>query len=157
MKLEKISNYVLYAVSIFIVLSFLAFFLIGYDNMEGDKNAPKLTGFLLFVQYFLGFAAFGLMLWSVVVNARKSSGSDELLSTGIPGSKIVLFTCAITIVSLVVGLVVGLGEEDFTSSSGVFTPGYMVTVVDMFMWSMYILGIVSVVAVIVSATGIMKK
>ena len=43
MKLEKISNYVLYGISVFIVLSFLAFFLIGYDNMEGDKNAPKLT------------------------------------------------------------------------------------------------------------------
>lgn len=157
MKLEKISNYVLYGISIFIVLSFLAFFLIGYDNMEGDKNAPKLTGFLLCVQYLLGVAAFGMMLWSVVVNARKSSGSDEIKDTGIPGSKIILFTCVITVISLVIGAVLGLGEEEFVSSSGVHTPGYMVTLVDAFMWSMYILAAVSVVTVVISATGIMKK
>ncbi|MCD7720718.1 MAG: hypothetical protein LUC86_05225 [Prevotellaceae bacterium] len=154
MKLEKLSNYVLYAISAIIVLSFLAFFLIGYDNPEGDKNAPMLTGYLLWLQYALGIIACVLMIWSVVVSARKSSGSDEVKMTGIPGSKIVLVTCAITIVSMIVGLLLGLGEDDFTTSSGSFTPGYMVTLVDVFMWAMYILAVVSVIAVVISATGI---
>ncbi len=157
MKLEKISNYVLYALSAIIVLSFLAFFLIGYDNPEGDKNAPKLTGYLLYLQYALGLVAFALMIWSVVVNARKSSGSDEIKSTGIPGTKIVLATCAITIVSMIVGLLVGWNEDDFTTSSGTFTPGYLVTLVDVFMWAMYILAVVSVIAVVLSATGVFTK
>ncbi len=157
MKLEKISNYVLYALSIIIVLSFVAFFLVGYDNMEGDKNAPMLTGYLLWLQYALGFITFVAMIWSLVVNALKSSGSDELKSTGIPGSRIVLCTCAITVVSMIVGLIIGIGEDDFTTSSGSFTPGYLVTLVDVFMWAMYILAVVSVIAVIVSATGIFTK
>ncbi len=157
MKLEKISNYVLYAVSAFIVLSFVAFFMIGYDNMEGDKNAPELTGYLLFVQYGLGLLALGLMIWSVAVSAKRSSGSDEKKTTGVPGSKIVLLTCLITIVSLAIGLVFGLGEEAFTTSSGNVTEGYMVTVVDAFMWSIYILSAVSVIAVVLSATGVLNQ
>ncbi len=161
MKLEKISNYVLYALSAIIVLSFVAFFLIGYDNMEGDKNAPKLTGYLLFLQYGLGVIALGLMIWSVVVNALKSSGTDERKATGVPGSKVVLFTCAITIVSMAVGAIIGFVDpgnaEGFTTSSGSFTSAGMLVLVDMCMWSMYILAVVSVVAVIISATGVLKK
>ncbi len=157
MKLEKISNFVLYVLSAIIVLSFVAFFVIGYDNMEGDKNAPVLTSYLLFLQYALIAIAFILMIWSVVVNARKSSGSDEIKSTGIPGTKIVIFTCVLTVVSMVVGLLLGLNEEDFTTSSGTFTPASMVTLVDVFMWAIYILAIASVIAVVVSATGIFNR
>ncbi len=157
MKLEKISNLVLYILSAIIVLSFVAFFLIGYDNMEGDKNAPVLTSYLLFLQYGMVVIAAVLMLWSLFVNARKSSGSDELKSTGIPGSKIIIFTCALTVVSMVVGLLLGLNEEDFTTSSGTFTPASMVTLVDVFMWAIYILAIASVLAVVASATGIFNK
>ncbi len=161
MKIEKISNYVLYAISIIIVLSFLAFFLIGYDNMEGDKNAPKLTGYLLFVQYALGVIALGLMIWSVVVSAMKSSGGDETKASGVPGSKVVMFTCAITVVSMVVGAIIGFVDpsnaDGFTTSSGSYTSAGMLVLVDMCMWSMYILAVVSVIAVIISATGVLNR
>ncbi len=157
MKLEKISNYVLAALAILIVVSFLAFFLVGYDNMEGDLNSPKLTGFLLGVMYLLGLGATGAMIWSVVSYARKSAGVDQKTTTGLPGTKITICTVGVTLISLVIGLLFGLGEDDFTTSSGVFTPGYMVTVVDMFLWSIYILTIVSVIVVAVSMSGVMKK
>ncbi len=157
MKIEKISSYVLYAISAIIVLSFLAFFLIGYDNMEGDKNAPKLTGYLLFVQYALGVIAFGLMIWSLVVNTLNSSSKEQLQSTGIPGTKITLFTCAITVISMLIGLLLGIGEEDFTTSSGTFVSGGMIMLVDVFMWAIYILAAVSVIAVVISATGVLSR
>ncbi len=157
MKLEKISKYVMLSLSIFCVLSFLAFFTIGYDNFDGKNNAPQLTGFLLVVQYLLAIGGFLLMLWSVAVSLRKSSGIDEKETTGIPGKKITMFTVVVTIVSLVVGLLDGLGEEDFTTTSGVFTPGYMVTLVDVCMWSIYILSIVSVAAVVLAASGLLSK
>lgn len=157
MKLEKISNIVLYALSGLIVLSFLAFFLFGYDNMEGEHNAPKLTGFLLVVQYLLTIGAFAAMLWSVVVSAKKSSGINERLTTGVPGKKIILFATSATVISFIIGLLLGLGEEEFVTSSGMRTPGYMVTLVDVFMWSIYILSTISVVAVVVSATGVLAK
>ncbi len=157
MKIQNISTYVLYGISALIVLSFLAFFLIGYDNMEGDKNAPMLTGYLMFLMYGLGLAAVVLMAWSLVANGRKSSASDQIKATGIPGTKIVIATCIITILSMVVGLILGIGEEDFTTSSGSFTPGYLVTLVDVFLWAIYILSLVSVICVIVSATGVLTR
>lgn len=157
MKLEKISNYVLWGVSAVIVLSFLAFFLIGYDNMEGDKNAPQLTGFLLVLQYLLGVVTFVLMAWSVVVSARNSSSADEKKTTGMPGSKVILFTCVLTLVSLAVGFVIGLSAEDFTTSSGVYTPASMVQLVDTFLWAIYILSGASLIAMVASSIGLLKK
>ncbi len=157
MKLEKISQCVMFALTAVIVVSFLAFFTIGYDNFDGKNNAPELTGFLLVVQYLLAIGGFLLMMWSVFVSARKNSGTNEMDTTGIPGKKITLFTVLVTIASLAVGLVLGLGEEDFTTTSGVFTPGYMVTLVDVCMWSIYILSIVSVGAVVVAATGVLSQ
>ncbi len=156
MKLEKISQCVMGVLSAVIVLSFLAFFTIGYDNFDGKNNAPKLTGFLLVVQYLLAIGGFLLMLWSVWVNARKNSGTDEMETTGIPGKKIILFTAGITIFSLLVGLLFGLGEESLTTTSGVFVDAIWVTVTDICMWSIYIMSIVSVIAVVVSATGMLR-
>ncbi len=157
MKLEKISQIVMWSLTAFIVVSFLAFFTIGYDNFDGKNNAPELTGFLLWVQYLLAIGGFLLMVWSVFVSARKNSGTDEKDTTGIPGKKITMFTVIVTIVSLLVGLALGWGEEDFTTTSGVFTPGYLVTLTDICMWSIYILSVVSVGAVVVAATGVLSQ
>ena len=158
MKLEKISNNVLYAVCAIIVLCFLAFMFIGYDNYdEAGRVAPKLTGMLLFLQYALGIVTFILMMWSVIRGAKNSGGSDEKTTKGVPGKKVILFTAVVTILAFVLGLVFNLGEDAFTTSSGVTTSGTMVTVVDAFMWSIYILFFVAVCAVVLSATGLMTK
>jgi hypothetical protein len=158
MKLEKISNNVLYVVCAIIVLCFLAFMFIGYDNYdEAGRVAPKLTGMLLFLQYALGIVTFILMIWSVIRGAKNSGGSDENTTKGVPGKKVILFTSVVTILAFVLGLVFNLGEDAFTTSSGVTTSGTMVTVVDAFMWSIYILFFVAVCAVVLSATGLMTK
>ena len=158
MKLEKISNNVLYVVCAIIVLCFLAFIFIGYDNYdEAGRVAPKLTGMLLFLQYALGIVTFILMIWSVIRGAKNSGGSDEKTTKGVPGKKVILLTSVVTILAFVLGLVFNLGEDAFTTSSGVTTSGTMVTVVDAFMWSIYILFFVAVCAVVLSATGLMTK
>ena len=158
MKLEKISNNALYAVCGIAVLCFLLFFCVGYGNTdEAGRTAPLLTDLLLGLQYVLGVVTFCLMIWSVVKGVQNTAGNDEMATTGIPGSKIVMFTGAVTIVSLLIGALLGIGEEDFTTNSGTTTPGYMITMVDAFMWSMYILFFVAVVAVVVAATGVMTK
>ena len=158
MKLEEISNNVLYVVCAIIVLCFLAFMFIGYDNYdEAGRVAPKLTGMLLFLQYALGIVTFILMIWSVIRGAKNSGGSDEKTTKGVPGKKVILFTSVVTILAFVLGLVFNLGEDAFTTSSGVTTSGTMVTVVDAFMWSIYILFFVAVCAVVLSATGLMTK
>ena len=158
MKLEKISNNVLYVVCAIIVLCFLAFMFIGYDNYdEAGRVAPKLTGMLLFLQYALGFVTFILMIWSLIKGAKNSGGSDENVTKGVPGKKIILFTAVVTILAFVLGYVFNMGEEAFTTSSGVTTSAGMVTVVDAFIWSIYIMFFVAVCAVILSATGLMTK
>ena len=158
MKLEKISNNVLYAICAVSVLVFILFFTVGYNNYDEKGNvAPSLTGVLLFLQYALGAITFVLMIWSLVKSLQNSGGGDERTTKGIPGSKIILCTSIITLLSFVIGYVFNLGEESFTTSSGVTTSGGMVTVVDAFMWSIYILFFVAIVAVVISATGVMTK
>ena len=158
MKLEKISNNVLYAICAVSVLIFILFFTVGHDQYDEKGNvAPALTSLLLCLQYALGAITFILMIWSLVKSLQNSGGGDEKATKGIPASKIVLCTAIITVLSFVVGYVFNMGEEPFTTSSGVTTSGGMVTVVDAFIWSIYILFFVAVVAVIMAATGVMTK
>lgn len=161
MKLEKISNNVLYAVCGLIVLVFVLFFCVGYDNVDmeiaADKNAPLMTNMLMILMYLLGVATFCLMVWSLVKSARSAAGSDEKEATGIAGSKIVMCTAAVTLVAFIIGYVFNIGEEPFTTSSGVTTSSAMVTLVDSFMVAIYILALVSIVAVVVASTGVMTK
>ncbi|MCF0159974.1 MAG: hypothetical protein HUK02_08740 [Bacteroidaceae bacterium] len=156
MKLQKISNLALYIASGLTVLMLLLFFLLPWEQ-EGDKSVPVFTSPFLIFQYLMVFATAGLVIWSVVRSAQNSAGADEKKTTGIPGKKIIIFTSILTIISLVVGAVLGIGEEDFTTTSGVFTPGYMVTLVDAFIWSIYILAAASAIAVVVAATGVLTK
>lgn len=158
MKLEKISNYSLYAVCGVIVLVFVLFFCVGYDNYDESGNvAPALTNLLLGLMYVLGLVTFCLMVWSLVKSARSAAGSDEKEATGIAGSKIVIGTAVVTVLAFVAGFVFNMGEEAFTTSSGVTTSGTMVTLVDAFMVAIYCLAIVSVIAVVVASTGVMTK
>lgn len=158
MKLEKISNNILYAICAVSVLVFVLFFTVGHDNYDEKGNvAPALTGVLLFLQYALGAVTFCLMIWSVVKGVKNSGGGDEKATKGIPASKIVLCTCVLTLISFILGYVFNLGEEAFTTSSGVTTSSGMVTIVDAFMWSIYIMFFVAVVTVVVAATGVMTK
>jgi len=158
MKLEKISNYALYAISAVIVVCFLLFWFIGTDNYDDNGNkAPMFTDLIMILMYLLGVVTFVLMIWSLVKGVQNTAGTNELETTGIPGKKITLGVCVLTVVSLVIGTLLGIGEKDFTSTSGVFTPGWQITMVDAFMWSMYILFIVSVIAVVIAASGVFTK
>ena len=136
MKIEKISSRVLLCCVILIVVCFAAFLLIGYNNPVGDNNEPMLTD---------------VIMW------QNSKGNDPAATTGVPGGKITLFTAGLTIVSLILGWILGLGEEAFTASDGTVTSAGWVTVVDVFMVSMGVLLVAAAIAVAVSMTGIFTK
>ena len=157
MKIEKISNYALYGVCALIVLIFAVCFIGPSDFDEKGNTVPFCIDLLLVLQYALGVATAVLMAWSLFKGVQNSKGVDEVAITGIKGSKIVLFTCILTIASLLVGAVLGIGEPDFYTNNGVKTEGYMVTMVDAFLWSMYILGLVAAILVVISATGVVKN
>lgn len=157
MKIEKISKMALYICVGIILVCFGAFLTIGYDNPMGDYNEPLLTDVIMWLMYLLIAATAILTVWSVVRSMQSNKGNDSGATTGVPGGKITAFTVALLIVSLVVGVLLGLGETDFTASDGTITTAGWVTVVDAFCVSIGILLVAAAAAVGVSMTGILTK
>lgn len=157
MKIEKISSRVLLCCIILIVVCFAAFLLIGYDNMVGENNEPMLTDVIMCLMYVLIAATAALTVWSAIRGIQNNKGNDPAVTTGVPGGKITLFTAGLTIVSVIIGWICGIGETDFTASDGTVTTAGWVTVVDVFMVSMGVLLVAAAIAVAVSMTGILTK
>lgn len=157
MKIEKISSRVLLTCVILIVVCFAAFLLIGYDNPVGDNNEPMLTDVIMWLMYALTAVTAALTVWSLIRGMQNAKGTDPAATRGVPGGKITLCTALLTIASLVVGWVCGLGEESFTASDGTVTTAGWVTVVDVFMVSMGILLVAAAIAVVLCMTGIFTK
>ena len=84
-----------------IVVCFAAFFCIGYENMVGDNNEPVLTDIIMWLMYVLVIATAALTVWSLVRGIQNSKGTDSAATTGVPGGKITMFTCCLTVASLV--------------------------------------------------------
>ena len=157
MKIEKISKMALYICVGIILVCFGAFLTIGYDNPMGDYNEPLLTDVIMWLMYLLIAATAILTVWSVVRSIQSNKGNDSGATTGVPGGKITAFTVVLLVVSLVVGVLLGLGETDFTASDGTVTTAGWVTVVDAFCVSIGILLVAAAAAVGVSMTGILTK
>lgn len=157
MKIEKISKMALYICIGIIVVCFALFMTIGYNNPVGDTNEPLLTDVVMWLMYLMIIATAILTIWGVICGIRSNKGNDPAASTGVPGGKITLFTIILLIASLVVGVVLGLGEPDFTASDGTVTTGGWVTVVDAFCVSIGILIVAAAIAVAVSMTGVLAK
>ena len=157
MKIEKISKMALYICVGIILVCFGAFLTIGYDNPMGDYNEPLLTDVIMWLMYLLIAATAILTVWSVVRSVQSNKGNDSGATTGVPGGKITAFTVVLLVVSLVVGVLLGLGETDFTASDGTITTAGWVTVVDAFCVSIGILLVAAAAAVGVSMTGILTK
>ena len=157
MKIEKISSRVLLCCVILIVVCFAAFLTIGYDNQVGEYNEPLLTDVIMWLMYLLTAVTAVLTVWSLVRGIQNSKGSDPAATTGVPGGKITMCTVCLTVASLVLGWVLGLGEEPFTASDGTVTSAGWVTVVDVFMVSIAVLLVAAAIAVAVSMTGVMTK
>ncbi len=157
MKIEKISSRVLLCCISLIVVCFAVFLLIGYDNPVGDYNEPALTNVILWLMYVLVAVTAALTIWSAVRGIQNNKGNDPTLTTGVPGGKITLFTAGLTIASIIIGWVCGLGEKDFTAADGSVTTAGWVTLTDVVMVSMGVLLLAAAIAVAVSMSGIATK
>ncbi|MBQ7442541.1 MAG: hypothetical protein IJS59_01550 [Bacteroidaceae bacterium] len=159
MKLEKLSNMVLYCTIGIGVVCFLLFFLVDYNNMDFDgvHVSPALTDLVLILMYLLVAVTAGATLWSLIRGSVVNSGNMGPNPTGIPSGKITLCTWGFVIIVLIIGVVLGLGEPDFTTVSGKTTSGSMVTVVDMWLIAIYALAVAAIAAVVVSMSGWLTK
>lgn len=147
-KTEKLSSWSLWGCIALTIIVFACFFLIGYDNPQGEYNAPKCTEALIIFMYFLAGVALVLTVGSVINSLMTGAGSSNEQLTGVPGSKVALFSVAALVVSLVPGLVQGLGESEFTAADGTVTTATMVMVTDMFILSIYILILLTIASVV---------
>lgn len=151
------SYYVLYVLFAIIIVVFAAFFGYGYDNMQGDYNAPTCTEGLMWLLYGMFFLTCLLAIWSAcrsVKIAVSSKGSDV---SGVPGGKVNATAFALLVISLLVGWLTNMNETEFTAADGTVTSAAMVTVSDMFLISIYIMVLLAALAVVVNMTGIIKK
>lgn len=151
------SYYVLYACFAIIIVVFAMFFLWGYDNPVGDYNAPYCTEGLMFLMYGMFAVTALLAIWSIVQGVMTSMGTKGENISGVPGGKVTAISMAIMVVALVVPLVLNLNEAEFTAADGTVTSATMVTVTDMFLGAIYIMTIVTTVAVLVNMSGLLKK
>jgi hypothetical protein len=151
------SYYVLYACFAIIILTFAVFFGYGYDNMEGDYNAPVCTEGLMWLMYGMFAVTAILAVWSVVRGAKISMATKGGDISGVPGGKVAAASMALLAISLIVGLVPNLNETEFVAADGTVTTAAMVTVTDMFMVSIYIMLLLTTLAVVFNMTGLMKK
>ena len=151
------SYYVLYACFATIIVFFAAFFGYGYDNPEGDYNAPYCTEGLMWLMYGMFFITCILAIWSVIRGIKSSMGGNGEDVSGVPGGKISAFSFIIMVASLLIGLLTNLNETEFTAADGTVTSATMVTVTDMFLISIYIMMALTALAAVLNMAGLMKK
>lgn len=151
------SYYVLYACFAIIIVVFALFFTWGYDNPVGDYNAPYCTEGLMWLMYGMFAVTALLAIWSIVRGVIVSMGTKGENVSGVPGGMVTTIAMIVMVVSLVVPLVLNLNESDFTAADGTVTSATMVTVTDMFLWSIYIMTIATTIAVLVNMSGLLKK
>jgi hypothetical protein len=125
--------------------------------MEGDYNAPVCTEGLMWLMYGMFAVTAILAVWSVVRGAKISMATKGGDISGVPGGKVTAASMALLAISLIVGLVPNLNETEFVAADGTVTTAAMVTVTDMFMVSIYIMLLLTTLAVVFNMTGLMKK
>lgn len=156
-KTEKLSKTMLNACIAVILIVFACFFLVGYDNPMGDYNEPKCTEAVIYLMYVLTGITAALAVWSAIKSIKDGMGASGENLSGVPGGKISFISVILLIASLAIGLLTNLNEPDFTAADGTVTSGAMVSVVDMFIISIYILMAAAAIAVVVNMSGVVKK
>lgn len=151
------SYYVLYACFALIGIVMIAFFGYGYDNPVGDYNAPVCTEGLMWLMYGMFAVTFVLAIWSIIRGIKISMGTKGENISGVPGGKVTTISFVLLLASLVIGLVCNLNETEFTAADGNVTSAAMVTITDMFLVSIYIMLVLTTIAVLFNMSGLLKK
>ncbi len=157
MKSMKISSYVMYAVMAISIVVLALFFLVGYDTpyKEDPKfNDPQFTDLLMVWMGVLIVLTFALTLVSVVMQVKNASASD---AKGIAGKTGTISVIGM-VLSIVIGLGVGLADQSPVLVNGeVFTDPVELCITDTCLISMFILLIMSVIAIFASMVLVVKK
>lgn len=166
MKIQKLSSLALYAVILIAVVCFALFFSVGYaptpeQEVAEDFNKfdwPQHTNTILYLMYGTFAITAILAIWSLIKGVALNMGNKGPNPSGIPSGLITTCVWVGTLAVLVVFyLIAPTAAEPFVTSSGAETSVGMLKVVDMFLPAIYTLFVITVVAVIISMSGVLSK
>lgn len=104
MDIQQTTNKILYTLFAISAVVILAFFLVGFNEPWEDNptmNNPMLTDVLLWWCIILSVACFALMIWSFVKYVKEYGFNKSYL-----------YTWGLPIVTIIIGLVVGLVNQN---------------------------------------------
>ena len=155
MKIQKISSYALYACFAIAAVCFAVFYLVGYDNMEGEYVAPQFTELLLWLMYAFVAINIVLMVWSGVKSVMVGAGVDDA-KTGVPGTKVAWAAIGCLIAAVVIGMVFGTSAP-VTTVDGTVTEGFLSYLSDIMIIAIYVLAAIAAIGIIYNLCGFQKK
>lgn len=150
---ECISQFTLYSIIAIVVLVFVAFYLIGFDNpyiADASFNAPLLTDGLLWLMYVLVAGTLGVMAFSII-KTLKTVKIENAKVNGIPAQKIAYSVFFGMLIVLLLTFVFG-STKAMLINGVMFSDKFWLRATDMLVNTIVILLLVSVVAVIFGAT-----
>lgn len=144
---ERISQTILYVLTVIIVITFALFYLIGYNIpylFNPSLNAPLLTDGVMGVMDLLLLSGVGIIVWSGIYTAGrrgKHAGNDN----NIPARKIGYAVAGGTSLLLVLTLALGSGETLLINGQP-FSDVLWLKLSDMFLLTSFFLLVIAVAA-----------
>lgn len=155
---ERISQHIFYMLIGVITFVFMLFYLIGFDlPFEDDPNfnAPLFTDFVLYLMYLLTAGTIGIGLWSMW-RSLKERGTDQRTDNNIPVKRISYSISIAIVVLLLITFIIGSSSEMMINGK-IYKDVFWLKIADMFIWTIIILMITAIGAVIYGAKNYNRK
>lgn len=156
-KAHQISNWIfiiLFAVSLII---FGVFYCVGYDNPQGDYNAPENTDLLIKFMYFMTALCIIVAVAGAIMNIVSSMGGPKGINmTGVPDKAISIVSVVIFVASLGISYAMA-SDAPVATGDGVYNDAFWLKVTDMFLYAIYALMVIASLGLVINLTGIFKK
>lgn len=147
----KVSYYVLYALFAIIGIVLVLFYGVGFNNPNAaGLNEPQYTEALLYLKY---------ALVAITVVLAIGAGLFQFVASLKDDPKGAIKTViALVLVAALIIVCYSIGATDPVMVNGApYTDTMWLKVTDMFLYSMYALGVIATIATIINLTGIFKK
>lgn len=156
-KAHKISNWAFIALIVLTLVVFGMFYLVGYDNMQGEYNAPENTDLLLGFMYAMAGLCIVAVVAGAIMNAIGSIGAPKGVNiTGVPTKAISLVSLGILVATLVISWIMA-SDAPVMTGEGAYTDTFWLKVTDLFIFTLVIQMACAGIGLLVNLTGIFRK
>ena len=156
MKASKIASIVYYVLLALSVVVFVLFFCVGFGNMEslpsGYYKSPQYTDVLMYWMYALA-AICGVCTLVGAVTAKGGKVDSNMPKWGVALAKVGLW---LFLPVLVITWFVG-STSPIMTGTGLYEDAFWLQATDAIIYTIYVLLVVTAVALIASLSGIFKK